>query len=144
MKRIDRTIHTDQPAEKVWDYLAEFDHTNEWDPATVRTERRSGDGGTGSTYHNVSTFLGRETELTYTVVGLDPHTQIRFRGENDSVTAHDTITVAAAPDGGTTVHYVAEFELHGASKLATPVLDLPLKKLGDDAGERLTEVLAGL
>ena len=35
-------------------YLSDFTTTNEWDPGTVSTERVSGDGGVGTTYHNTS------------------------------------------------------------------------------------------
>jgi hypothetical protein len=39
------------------------------------------------------------------------------------------------------VTYFAEIELHGVAAVGTPVLDLPLKKLGDDAERSLTRAL---
>ncbi len=53
----------DARPERVFAYLADFTHTEEWDPGTVRTHRVSGDGGVGTTYANTSRFLGRETDL---------------------------------------------------------------------------------
>lgn len=144
MNHIERTVTVDKPAERVWDYLADFRSTNDWDPGTVRTELTSGDGGPGTTYHNTSKFLGKETEIVYTVTEVEPGRRIKLQGDNPSVTTYDTITVEAAPGGGTSVTYRAEFELHGLAKVADPVMGLPLKKLGDDAEASLQKALDGL
>jgi uncharacterized protein YndB with AHSA1/START domain len=66
-----RTLVLPRPPEQVFSYLQDFTNTEEWDPGTVRTTRESGDGGVGTRYHNVSKFLGRETELTYLVEEAD-------------------------------------------------------------------------
>ena len=58
MASVERTITVSQPIAKVWAYLSDFTTTEEWDPPTVSTVRRSGDGGVGTTYSNVSKFLG--------------------------------------------------------------------------------------
>ena len=55
---VERTFTVAQPVETVFDYLADFTHTNEWDPGTVETTRTSGDGGVGTTYANTSEFMG--------------------------------------------------------------------------------------
>ncbi|CAN5295309.1 SRPBCC family protein [soil metagenome] len=141
--RLERTIPADKPVERVFDYLSDFTTTTEWDPGTVRTVRVSGDGGVGTTYRNTSKFAGRETELTYTVLELVPEEKIVLKGENKSVTAHDTMTFTPT-NGGTEVRYVAEFDF----RIANPVVGLLmrpfLKKLGDDAEQGMREALARL
>jgi uncharacterized protein YndB with AHSA1/START domain len=130
MKHIERTITVDKPAERVWEYLSDFRSTNDWDPGTVLTERTSGDGGAGTTYRNTSKLLGRETELEYTVTEVVPGRRNTLEGRNRSVTSRDSITVDPTPA-----------ELHGVAAVGTPVLDLPLKKLGDDAERSLARAL---
>lgn len=141
--RLERTIPADKPVDRVFDYLSDFTTTTEWDPGTVRTVRVSGDGGVGTTYRNTSKFAGRETELTYTVLELVPGEKIVLKGENKSVTAHDTMTFTPTK-GGTEVRYVAEFDF----RIANPVVGLLmrpfLKKLGDDAEHGMREALARL
>lgn len=141
MEHIERTITVSKPTDQVWDYLADFRSTNDWDPGTVKTERTSGDGGVGTTYHNTSKFLGKETELVYTVTELEPGRRIRLQGENKTITTYDTITVEAAAGEATSVTYRAEFELHGLAKLADPLMGPATKKLGDDAEKSLKEAL---
>lgn len=140
MSSVSRTVRTAADPQVVFDYLVDFTTTEQWDPATVTTQRLSGDGGLGTRYHHVSRFMGRETELEYTVVDVDPGTLLRLRGVNDTVTATDTMRVT--PDGtGSVVEYTAEFEWHGVAKVAAPLLAPALKKLGDDAERGLQENL---
>ena len=125
-----------KPLSRVYDYLVDFENTEEWDAGTVRTTRVSGDGGVGTTYENVSRFLGKETELTYVVVALEAGRTIALRGENSSVIAHDTMQLSGDEEQ-TEVRYTAEFEFRGVAKYLEPLLILPLKRLGDDAEDSL-------
>lgn len=141
--KLERTVLTQAAPQRVFDYLSDFTTTTEWDPGTVRTERISGDGGVGTTYRNVSKFLGRESELTYTVITLDAPRTFALRGENATVVAHDTMEVR--PDGaGTRVTYTADFAFKGVAKFVAPLLAPALKRLGDHAEEGLAEALGKL
>ncbi len=141
--KLQRTVETTASPAAVFAYLSDFTHTNEWDPGTVRTERVSGDGGVGTKYHNVSKFMGKETELTYEVVEHRPDSTFALRGENSSVVAHDSMEIAPLGEGST-VTYTADFEFQGVGKLVAPLLAPALKKLGDEAETGLREALAKL
>jgi uncharacterized protein YndB with AHSA1/START domain len=138
------SVTVDRPVDRVFRYLSDFTTTNEWDPGTVRTTREEGDGGVGTRYHNVSTFLGRRTELTYVVEELAPNRRVRLRGENKTVVAHDVMTFMTTPSGGTTVAYRAEFEMKGLAKLVAPLLGPAFRKLGDGAEAGLRTALGRL
>lgn len=142
--RIERTVTVDQPAPRVYAFLADFTTTERWDPGTVRTVRESGDGGPGTRYRNVSRFLGRETELVYLAEELRPFELIRLRGENDAVIAHDTMRLAALPAGRTRVHYRAEFAFRGVARVFAPLLWPALWRLGNRAERQLRDTLSGL
>ena len=97
----------------------------------------------GTTYHNTSKFMGRETELTYEVVQHQPDSVFALRGENSSVVAHDTMEIE--PHGtGSRVTYTADFAFSGVARVVAPLLAPALKKLGDEAGEGLQQALAKL
>lgn len=138
-----RTVTVDRPIDQVWGYLSDFSHTTDWDPGTVRTERTSGDGGVGTRYHNVSKFLGRQTELDYVVDEFVPNEKLALRGENATVVAHDTMTFSGSSER-TTVTYRAGFDFKGISKLAAPLLAPALRKLGDEAETGLRQALTQL
>lgn len=141
--QIKRTVESPAAPAATFAYLSDFENTNEWDPGTVRTTRRSGDGGPGTIYHNVSKFAGRESELTYEVLERTPDRTFRLRGTNKTVTATDTMEVE--PHGtGSMVTYTADFAFNGFVKYLAPLLAPALKRLGDEAEKGLREALAKL
>lgn len=143
MPSVERTVTVDQPIEKVWAYLSDFRSTEEWDPPTVSTTRTSGDGGVGTTYHNVSEMLGQQTEVDYVVTAYVERERLQLAGDAGSISLLDTITLE--PSGpGTSVTYHAEFTPQGAAKLAQPLLPPALKILADKVATSLEEHLTRL
>ena len=138
---VERTFRVSRSIEDVFDYLSDFENTNEWDPGTIETRRTSGDGGIGTIYANTSTFAGRRTELTYETIGFDRPTFFSARGTNRTATATDSLTFTR--DGERTlIHYRADFQFHGVVKLAAPLVVRPrLKSLADETVEQLRRSL---
>jgi hypothetical protein len=130
--KLRRSVIVEKPLKAVFDYLSDFTTTTDWDPGTVTTVRRHGDGGIGTTYLNTSRFLGRETELTYVVHQLVDKQLIQLHGGNETVTAVDTMTFRSVPSG-TEVTYTAEFTFKGPARLVAPLLRPAFTRLGDEA-----------
>ena len=135
-----KTVVTGKPLDAVLSYLSDFTTTTDWDPGTVTTMRRHGDGGVGTTYLNTSTFLGRTTQLTYIVRELIPGERIQLHGENKTVTAVDTMTFRSI-DAGTEVTYTAEFTFKGPSRLLAPLLRPAFERLGKQAQTGMRKAL---
>lgn len=129
---IERTIDAAVSPEQAFAYLSDFETTRQWDPGTLRTTRQSGDGGVGTRYLNVSTFLGRTTELIYTVTEYRENTLFALQGTNKTVTADDTMTFTATPTGVRLV-YRAHFRFRTWVRFIQPLLAPALKKLGEEA-----------
>lgn len=143
MPAIERTMTTTTDPAAVWEFLSDFRSTEQWDPPTRTTVRESGDGGIGTVYRNISSVLGHDVEITYTVLECEPPRLLRLRGVSDSFTALDTLEVE--PDGtGTTVRYTADFDIQGVAKLVEPLAPIGLNRIGDAAQERLTRCLDAL
>ena len=141
--RLQKTVVTDKPLGKVFDYLSDFASTTDWDPGTVATVRLHGDGGVGTSYLNTSEFLGRQTELRYVVQELVPAQRIRLRGENKTVISVDTMTFRPAGTG-TEVTYTAEFAFKGAARYVAPLFRAALTRLGNRAEAGLRQALSRL
>ena len=95
----------------------------EWDPGTLRTTRDTGTGGVGTRYHNVSRFLGRETELTYEVDRVHRHRPLaasRRERHGLSRTA-TTLTPPRSPAARTELTYRARFTFKGVARLVAPL-----------------------
>ena len=61
------------------------------------------------------------------------NTDVRLKGEGDSVLADDLIEVDAHPSGGAKVSYTADIKLKWPLKLFTWFVASDIRKLGDDA-----------
>lgn len=144
MTTLSYTIEVDRPIGRVFAYLSDFTTTNEWDPGTVSTTRRSGDGGVGTEYANTSKFMGKETHLTYRVIDLVPDKLFRLTADdNKSVKPIDTMEFSG-DEQHTTVVYTVEFQFKGVRKVAAPLMRLPLMKLGKDGERGMREALQRL
>lgn len=141
--RLQKTVVVDKPLDEVFSYLADFTTTTEWDPGTVTTVLQRGDGSVGTTYLNTSSFLGRQTQLTYVVRELVPDERIRLRGENQTVVAVDTMSFRTV-ETGTEVTYEAEFTFKGPARFLAPLLRPALERLGHQAQTGMREALSRL
>jgi hypothetical protein len=129
---VQRTIVVDTPIDLVFGYLSDFTTTTEWDPGTVRTDKQSGNGGVGTTYRNISRFLGRTVELTYTVEEFVDKQLLRLRAIYNTLTALDTMTFRTTA-AGTEVSYTADFSFTGPVRLLTPMLKPAFERLATRA-----------
>jgi hypothetical protein len=135
-----KTVVVEKPLDAVFGYLSDFTTTTDWDPGTVTTVRRHGNGGVGTTYLNTSTFLGRTTRLTYVVDELVDQQLIQLRGENKTVIAIDTLTFRPVASG-TEVTYAAEFTFKGPSRILAPLLKPAFERLGNEAEAGMRKAL---
>lgn len=143
MVQVERTVKVAVPVSRVAEYLADFAHTEEWDPGTVSCTRTdAGPVATGARWHNVSEFRGKRTELDYRLTRLDEG-RVTFVGENKTATSTDDFTLV--PDGaGTEVRYQATIDFHGVAKLAGPFLKREFERLGDEVAPKLRDALGKL
>src|SRR4051794_41968296 len=95
-----RTFTTTAAPDRVHTFLADFENAEEWDPGTVECTRVDGDGGGGTRYRNVSSFLGRKTTVDYVTRELTAPSFVHFEGTNQQFTRPHPITLPA-PGGGT-------------------------------------------
>jgi carbon monoxide dehydrogenase subunit G len=139
---VSRTFVVDQAVGAVVDYLADLGHAEQWDPGTKSSVRvDSGPIQVGSSWRNVSTLMGRETEVTFSLDRLEPD-HIVFTGSNSSATSTDDIAVRAV-DGGSEIIYASAVDLRGMAKLAAPMLKPELEKQADQMVAGITRALAG-
>lgn len=104
--------------------------------------RAAGPVEVGVTWHNVSEFRGRETELKYRLEILEPD-HLTFIGRNKTATSTDDLTFSPAGTG-TKITYNAQIEFHGLARLASPFLKSEFERLGDETEKQMTTVLNDL
>lgn len=143
MAKIQRDATVEKAPTIVVEFLRDFSHAEQWDPGTVTCVRL--DGGPvreGSTWRNVSRFLGRETELIYRLQSAAPD-RLTFVGENHSARSVDDLTFT--PAGlGTRITYRADIRLLGAARFADPLVRFALRLMAGKTMARIQHVINAL
>ncbi|MFD4788770.1 SRPBCC family protein [Streptomyces sp. NPDC058459] len=137
MVHVRRSFTVPRPLPSVVDYLADFSHAVDWDPGTQECTRTTGDGV--PTWHNVSEFRGRRTELDYRLEHRDEN-RLTFVGTNSTATSTDNLTFRPTPDG-TEITYDAEIQFHGLARLADPFLRGEFERLGDQITHTMPDAI---
>ena len=140
MVAVQRTFTVSKPVDVVVDYLTDFSRAEQWDPGTAMCTRQdSGPIQEGSTWTNISVFLGRRTELTYRLERLEPN-RLTFVGHNATARSTDDLTFSP-DDGATTVTYRAQIDFNGAARLAGPFLRLAFERLANKVAVQMSAVI---
>jgi carbon monoxide dehydrogenase subunit G len=140
--RLHETRQIDLPPEEVFDYVANFANTEEWDPG-VKSARQVGDGpiGVGTRYDVVSEFGSSQIPMVYEIVEYEPHRRVVLSGHGDTITAVDTIVLEAI-DGGALVDYTADLTFENWIKYVDPLVAPVMRRLvGKKALDGLVETL---
>jgi len=131
------------PIEEAFDYLADFSRTAEWDPGVEESNRLTkGKVRVGSRFNVVVSFLGQRIPLEYEITEFDRPSRLVLSGGDSSLSSIDEITFVARP-GGTRVTYEARIDLVGIRRIAEPILDVLMQRVGRLAVRGLRERLSG-
>lgn len=146
MVSVERTFVVLKPRQVVLDYLKDFARAEEWDPGTQTCRRTdAGPVAVGATWHNVSQFRGRTTELDYRLERMDDD-RLTFVGQNKTATSTDDISLAETGVDRelTSVTYRADIAFHGLAKLAGPILQREFERLADETRDQMTRSINAL
>jgi carbon monoxide dehydrogenase subunit G len=128
-----KTIEAPGSLQAIFDYLSDFSNVAEWDPGVREAERLDpGPLDVGSEFRVVAGFLGRDVELTYNVVKLEPPKRIVLEAAGDGLRSTDTISFEPVPKG-VRITYRADLQLEGLRRLADPLLQVAFAWIGYDA-----------
>jgi uncharacterized protein YndB with AHSA1/START domain len=142
MASYETTVETARPIDEVFEYLAEFSNTAEWDPGVVEADRLTHDElGVGSRFRVVTSTAGNRQTIDYEVTEFDPPNRVVLVGTTPRLRSVDELTFVALDEGGTRVTYRADLALLGAARVADPVLHVAFQFIGRRADQGLREVL---
>ena len=123
MTRVEVTVTIERPPEEVFAFIADFEKNSLWQAGVQKAWFTSnGPFGVGSTYTQLSRFLGRDIEFHFEVVRFEPNKLVEFKTTSGTFPVHIVRAVEAVPEGSR-VQAVIEGEASGLFKLAAPLLD---------------------
>ena len=142
MTRIHERIETDLPIHETFDYIADFDHADEWDPNTTHAQRLgSVQLGLGTRFALDVRMGGRTAPMEYRITEYDRPRRVVLVGEGSGVATVDDIRFEHIGDR-TVVDYMADIRLGGLLRLAQPFLGGTVRRNGQQAAEGMNRELA--
>jgi carbon monoxide dehydrogenase subunit G len=113
-----------RPPEEVFEYLEEVENNTEW-LSGMRSSRWTSPppAGAGSTYEQVSQFLGREIHTSFEVTRHQPGRLVTIESrEGSSFPIRVTRMVRPNGDGGSHVTEIVDGDARGFYSVASPLL----------------------
>ncbi|MFV8816496.1 SDR family NAD(P)-dependent oxidoreductase [Haliea sp. E17] len=141
MIELNETIKVARAPGEVFDYLADFSNTPEWD-ATAQTASKLTPGPLREGSHfrvNCALPLG-SVDLDYHITTLDRPGQLTLRGSSRFFTVTDDISLHEEA-GGTRLEYRARFEFRGLPRRVESRLQAGMERMGAESIEGLRRAL---
>lgn len=141
MTTLHERVETTLPIEDVFDYVADFANSMEWDPG-VATAERLGDGpvGLGSRFRLGVRLGPRVAPMEYRISAFEPPTRVVLVGSGSGVSAVDEIRLARIATG-TGLDYTADIRLGGILRLIQPFLGATFAAIGRNASDGMQRTL---
>jgi uncharacterized protein YndB with AHSA1/START domain len=141
MTEVEITLTIARPPEEVFAFIADFEKNSLWQQGVKKAWITSeGPFGVGTTYTQLSRFLGRDIEFHFEVIGYEPGRRVEFRTVSGTFPVHIVREVEPAA-GATRVHAVIQGEAGGIFRLATPLLNQMTRRQIEGDYARLKELL---
>ena len=130
-ERVDTTL----PIDDVFDYVADFANSQEWDPGVASAERLDdGPVGVGSRFRLGVRIGPRVAPMEYRISVFERPTRVVLVGSGSAVSAVDEIHLERRATG-THLDYIADIRLGGILRLVEPFLGGAFASIGRNAAD---------
>jgi carbon monoxide dehydrogenase subunit G len=144
MARLLVTLDLPGNPKAVFDYLADFSNTAEWDPGVLESERLDkGKIGLASRFRVVVSFLGVASTFAYRITKYERPYRFRIEGSNGLVVSEDDVAITPV-SGGVRVTYDANLRLPFYLWALDPLLQAAFRWAGRDSVAGMRNTLTAL
>ena len=144
MPVITETVETTLHVEAAFDYVANFENAEDWDPGVIAARKMTdGDAAVGTEYDLDIQYGSSPISMTYRITEWDPPRQVVLEGDGSRSHAIDRISFLPTADG-TSIEYRADIRLKGFYRFAEPFLGKLFRRVGDGAREGMNSRLREL
>lgn len=141
MTRVEVTVTIARPPEAVFEFISNFENNSKWQGGVQKAWFTSeGPLRVGSTYTQLSKFLGRDIEFHFEIIRHEPGRLVEFQTTSGTFPVHIVRRVEPVPEG-TKVTAIIEGEAGGIFRLAAPLLDWFTRRQIEADYARLKQVM---
>ena len=146
MTRLHERLTTALPIDAAFDFVADFESSQTWDPGVTWARRTSPADeavGVGTTYELGVRMGGRVAPMTYRITQFERPGRVVLVGAGSGVDAVDDIRFSPTGEG-TAIDYTADIRLRGIRRIAQPFLGSVFARIGRDAAAGMAAVLSAM
>ena len=141
MTTLHEQVETTLPIDDVFEYVADFANSQEWDPGVATAERLDeGRVGLGSRFRLGVRLGPRVGTMDYRISVFERPTRVVLVGSGSGVSAIDEIRLEQLA-AGTLLDYTADIRLGGILRLAEPFLGNAFAAIGRNAADGMQRTL---
>ena len=138
---VEHSVTIERPIEEVFAFAADPNNNPLWQSTTLETPPVS-EVDVGTTFNNVSKFLGHRIETTLEIVESDPPRRQCVRVVSGPIPASGCyVFEPAGGDGSTRFTYTLEAEVGGFFRLAEPLVGRAMRRQTEADMATLKDVL---
>ncbi|MGP4081726.1 SRPBCC family protein [Pseudalkalibacillus sp. R45] len=143
MIRVVVTKTIEQPPEKVFTYIANFENNPKWQKGIIEAKFTTNEPlQVGSTYDQVAKFLGKRIITTFRVVAYEENEKIKITSVKSTFPI--TVTRTVEPfNGATKVTTIVEGDASKVFKITQPIMKKMVEKSVKTDYENLKKQLEG-
>lgn len=141
--RIEYSVQINRPIEDVFAFVSNLENWPQWISGASEAKQTSpGPLGVGTTFRQVSHFLGRQFEVNGRVTEYEQNRKFTVESDSKPVPFGNTITLEPA-GGSTRLHNVltASGDVGGLFKLAEPIMERMFRRQFEKDHENLKDLL---
>lgn len=141
MTKVEVEVVINRSPEDVFAYITNFANNTRWQNGVKEARVTSaGKFGVGSTYSQISQFLGRRIEFHFEVIEYEMNRRIRFKTVSGSFPV-DIVRAVEPVTNGTKVSAIVQGDAGGFFRLFSPLLDWMTKRSIRTDYSRLKQLL---
>jgi hypothetical protein len=139
LARFIATVESHLPPAALFDYLADMRNAAKWDPGVSTATLEGASDEVREQCRFLVTLLlgGKPKQVVYELAEYQRPDRAVLQGSLPGFTSTDVVTVRALPEGGSRAIYEANLELHGAFRLARPLINIAFQRIGRQAAAGL-------
>ena len=141
MTEVEVSVDIARPLAEVFAYITHFPNNTQWQMGVKSAEITStGEFGIGSTYTQISQFIGRDIVFHFEVIEFEPNRRIRFKTTSGTFPV-DIVRAVEPIDNETRVTAIIGGDAGGIFRLAAPLLDWMTRRQIEADYQRLKAIL---
>ena len=129
MITLNETLEINRPLPEVFDYVANVENVQKWQPAVIEVKRiTEGPIRVGTQFAEVANMMGKRVRTTCEITEHELNKRFSFKGRSDGPLEYESTYTFESMGSGTRIHITGIFRAKGFWRLLEPLMRREVEK----------------